>query len=341
MAFAASVIRTVSGLEVEVMHAYARIVEGTDPEALHDLRVAARRLRSLLKPLRLGALAEDLDRAAKALGQATNPIRDMEVMAAELERHGLLIPASLRRQAVLRWYRQGSSPQIKDLLDALDAWPDGVRRAMTEGRLDDLEAEASKRIRHQLRKLLAALDDPGHDLHDIRLLVKRARYSQEAYPDLCPLPGKVLDTLKTLQTMLGIGTTTSNGASGPKSRPTCAPERGMAQVRGRRPGPGRGIRSAPCQVAGESHRPHLSGSATWPGGLSGAWANRAARGGFDPLAQFAQIFPTFPFGMEGDAIGADLDDPSTLGRRGIRSCMGHLPVGPVQRSRRGIGIDQR
>ncbi|MCO3953925.1 CHAD domain-containing protein, partial [Pseudomonas aeruginosa] len=81
MAFAASVIRTVSGLEVEVMHAYARIVEGTDPEALHDLRVAARRLRSLLKPLRLGALAEDLDRAAKALGQATNPIRDMEVMA--------------------------------------------------------------------------------------------------------------------------------------------------------------------------------------------------------------------------------------------------------------------
>ncbi|MDF5985004.1 CHAD domain-containing protein [Pseudomonas aeruginosa] len=48
-------IRTVSGLEVEVMHAYARIVEGTDPEALHDLRVAARRLRSLLKPLRLGA----------------------------------------------------------------------------------------------------------------------------------------------------------------------------------------------------------------------------------------------------------------------------------------------
>lgn len=57
---------------------------------------------------------------------------------------------------------------------------------MTEGRLDDLEAEASKRIRHQLRKLLAALDDPGHDLHDIRLLVKRARYSQEAYPDLCP-----------------------------------------------------------------------------------------------------------------------------------------------------------
>ncbi|AWF58025.1 CHAD domain-containing protein [Pseudomonas aeruginosa] len=204
MAFAASVIRTVSGLEVEVMHAYARIVEGTDPEALHDLRVAARRLRSLLKPLRLGALAEDLDRAAKALGQATNPIRDMEVMAAELERHGLLIPASLRRQAVLRWYRQaGSSPQIKDLLDALDAWPDGVRRAMTEGRLDDLEAEASKRIRHQLRKLLAALDDPGHDLHDIRLLVKRARYSQEAYPDLCPLPGKVLDTLKTLQTMLG------------------------------------------------------------------------------------------------------------------------------------------
>lgn len=296
MAFAASVIRTVSGLEVEVMHAYARIVEGTDPEALHDLRVAARRLRSLLKPLRLGALAEDLDRAAKALGQATNPIRDMEVMAAELERHGLLIPASLRRQAVLRWYRQaGSSPQIKDLLDALDAWPDGVRRAMTEGRLDDLEAEASKRIRHQLRKLLAALDDPGHDLHDIRLLVKRARYSQEAYPDLCPLPGKVLDTLKTLQTMLGDWHDHQQWCLRADEQVDLRPpERGMAQVRGRRPGPGRRIRSAPCQVAGESHRPHLSGSATWPGGLSGAWANRAARGGLRSARAVCADIPDLP-----------------------------------------------
>lgn len=329
MAFAASVIRTVSGLEVEVMHAYARIVEGTDPEALHDLRVAARRLRSLLKPLRLGALAEDLDRAAKALGQATNPIRDMEVMAAELERHGLLIPASLRRQAVLRWYRQaGSSPQIKDLLDALDAWPDGVRRAMTEGRLDDLEAEASKRIRHQLRKLLAALDDPGHDLHDIRLLVKRARYSQEAYPDLCPLPGKVLDTLKTLQTMLGDWHDHQQWCLRAEEQADLRPLSAEWRRSEAAAPPGRGIRSAPCQVAGESHRPHLSGSATWPGGLSGAWANRAARGGFDPLAQFAQIFPTFPFGMEGDAIGADLDDPSALGRRVHSQLHGAPPCGP-------------
>ncbi|MDF5809791.1 CHAD domain-containing protein [Pseudomonas aeruginosa] len=62
-------IRTVSGLEVEVMHAYARIVEGTDPEALHDLRVAARRLRSLLEPLRLGALAEDLIARRKPSGR--------------------------------------------------------------------------------------------------------------------------------------------------------------------------------------------------------------------------------------------------------------------------------
>ncbi|HBN9522433.1 TPA: CHAD domain-containing protein [Pseudomonas aeruginosa] len=281
MAFAASVIRTVSGLEVEVMHAYARIVEGTDPEALHDLRVAARRLRSLLKPLRLGALAEDLDRAAKALGQATNPIRDMEVMAAELERHGLLIPASLRRQAVLRWYRQaGSSPQIKDLLDALDAWPDGVRRAMTEGRLDE-----SRGGGEQANQAPVAQAAGG---------ARRSRTRSSRHPPVGEartlfaggLPGPLPSAEKGARHAEnatdhagGLARPPAMVPQGRRAGRPAPPERGMAQVRGRRPGPGRGIRSAPCQVAGESHRPHLSGSATWPGGLSGGWANRAARGG--------------------------------------------------------------
>ncbi|MNG18229.1 CHAD domain protein [compost metagenome] len=52
-------------------------------------------------------------------------------------------------------------------------------------------------------RLSLALNDAGHDRHEIRLLVKRARYSQEAYPTLHPLPPELLQGLKHLQSALG------------------------------------------------------------------------------------------------------------------------------------------
>ncbi|HCZ9326387.1 TPA: CHAD domain-containing protein [Pseudomonas aeruginosa] len=204
MAFSESVIRAVLGLEVDVMHAYARIISDTDPEALHDLRIAVRRLRSLLKPLQLVELAVELDSAAAALGEATNPVRDMEVMAVELERHGLLVQASIRKQAVRKWCRQAEDcSEINRFLKAIDDWPASFRQAIAEGRVDNLKATATKRIRLQLKRLLLALEAPDHDRHDIRLKVKRARYSLDAYPGLCSLPATTRSALKELQTVLG------------------------------------------------------------------------------------------------------------------------------------------
>ncbi len=62
--------------------ARAALVAGGDPEALHDFRVAVRRLRSLLRAFREEAgepLGKRLRRQLATLADDTNPGRDAEV----------------------------------------------------------------------------------------------------------------------------------------------------------------------------------------------------------------------------------------------------------------------
>ena len=84
-------------LQINLLHARLRLEAGTDGEALHDLRIALQRLRSLLAPLRRVADLSPLYTAAAALGALTAPVRDLEVLAAELERNGYTELASRRR----------------------------------------------------------------------------------------------------------------------------------------------------------------------------------------------------------------------------------------------------
>lgn len=46
------ILSRVLGLQINLYACEARLEAGIDPEALHDLRIAVRRLRSLLHPLR-------------------------------------------------------------------------------------------------------------------------------------------------------------------------------------------------------------------------------------------------------------------------------------------------
>lgn len=204
MSFADTVVTSIVSLEVEVVHAFARIREESDDEALHDLRIAVRRLRSLLKPLALGEAAAPLERAAAEVGRLTTPVRDLEVMAAELDKRGLAEPARRRREAVSAWYR-GSADHaaVGDLVATLDAWPGRFRDSLGGGPLKNLRRRATLRLHRLFERLSAALNDADHDRHAIRLLVKRARYAQEAYPLLLPLPIDLAAKLKHLQSSLG------------------------------------------------------------------------------------------------------------------------------------------
>lgn len=204
MKFTDKVVARVIEIEVDLYQAYARVIYETDIEALHDFRIALRRLRSLLNLLGMKEASAELKAAAAQAGQLTNPIRDMEVMAAELENHSLLRAARTRRKAVSASYRNLNKNLVIDgLFESLSEWPRTFRQALLDSPGRDLKVRMSKRIRKQLIRLSDALNGSGHDLHEIRLLVKRARYSLESFPKQFPIEPELMSALKQLQSALG------------------------------------------------------------------------------------------------------------------------------------------
>lgn len=204
MSLADSTIAQVLLLQTGLYHAVARIEAGTDSEALHDLRINLRRMRSLLRPLRKIAGVALLDEAAAEVGKLTTPVRDLEVLIEELERQPLRRLANVRKASLHSSYSGiVASPAIKQLFSRLDEWLSDYRAAERAGELRQIRNTIAKCLHKQIERLTAALADPQHDRHHLRLLVKRARYLTEAYPRLSPLSNKTAASLKTVQSALG------------------------------------------------------------------------------------------------------------------------------------------
>jgi CHAD domain-containing protein len=199
-----AIIAHVLELEISLYHACARLEAGTDPEALHDLRINVRRLRSLLKPLRGKDGVNDLDDAAAAVGQLTTPVRDLEVLVSELRNRGLSEPAGAREATLSSRYSEiMHSPELQQLFTCLDAWPAGFRAAERDGELRRLDKQLGKFLRRQMLRLQCALADRQHDPHRIRLLVKRNRYAADAYPQHSLISAEAAIALKDMQASLG------------------------------------------------------------------------------------------------------------------------------------------
>ena len=197
-------VARILGLEVRLLACQARLNAHTDSEALHDLRTTVRRLRSLLRPLRGLPGVEQLETAASAVGTLTTPMRDREVLAAYLEQHGNTDAAQRRRLQMAEAYPAvAASREVTQLLMILDAFPRFIRAAQRQGLLKGLRKRIEKRLDKQWKKLGEALRDPAHDRHRLRLLIKRVRYSIEAYPELDRLPQAAMPRLKSAQGALG------------------------------------------------------------------------------------------------------------------------------------------
>lgn len=197
-------VARIIGLEVAVLSCQARLAAVTDDEALHDLRTTVRRLRSLLRPLRGLPGVEQLEAAARALGQLTTPLRDREVLAAYLLQHGYDEAAARRLRQKPDTYRHvAQSPELAQLLLILDAFPRFIRASQRQHLLKGLRLRIEKRLAKQWKKLDAALQDPDHDRHRLRLLIKRVRYAAEAYPQMGKMPAKAMSRLKSAQGALG------------------------------------------------------------------------------------------------------------------------------------------
>lgn len=191
-------------IQVRVFACRERLLAGTDDEALHDLRIALRQLRSLLRPLAAVQACADLQQRAAELGRLTSPLRDLEVLHGYLREQGLCMAAQARQPILQQGYIEllRSTPLIK-LLSALDEWPQQWRDAAGRAELRGLHRLIRQRLRKDRKRLAQALLDPAHDRHRLRLLVKRLRYAAEAYPHVSALTGRTRMRLKQAQSTLG------------------------------------------------------------------------------------------------------------------------------------------
>lgn len=191
-------------VQVRLFACRERLRAETDDEALHDLRIALRQLRSLLRPLQSLSVCRDLQQSAAELGRLTGPLRDLQVLQGHLREQGLVAAAQVRQPLVQQGHAELlASAQLAQLLVALDDWPQLWRQAAVGRELRGLSRRISRRLDKDRQCLLLALVDPEHDRHRLRLLVKRLRYAGEAYPQLAGLSTVAQAALKQAQAALG------------------------------------------------------------------------------------------------------------------------------------------
>ncbi|KAF0814935.1 hypothetical protein IGB42_00011 [Andreprevotia sp. IGB-42] len=191
----------------------ARLCAAPDEEALHDLRVALRGLRTLL-PLLLAKrdpLHQSLKMAWRKLFKLTSPLRDTEVMLQTL-------PADHPMTSQLQQRQQGAYRALVAGLSSI-TWPvlDAASRAQLALSIDSTRR---KRIRQRMRRraaraeneLRTLLHDGGKDgkeadheaWHPLRIKIKRLRYLIEyAGPWLAAPTRKQLAPLKATQGAIG------------------------------------------------------------------------------------------------------------------------------------------
>ena len=216
--------------QAEQLRRYDPLVRRTDPDAVHQMRVAARRMRSALQAFgrvverdATRALTVELKWMASELGGA----RDAEVMAqrcgallADLPGELVLGPVAA---AITRSFerRQADAHQVAlaaldsdrylvlhNTIDALLANPPFARAAARPGHreLPKSVARAYRRVESRMRDVSSqpAGELRNLALHETRKVAKRLRYATEAVtPALGKPAARMQRRLKKVQNLLG------------------------------------------------------------------------------------------------------------------------------------------
>ena len=213
---------------------------GRDPESLHDMRVAVRRSRALL---RAGSklYVDDVTPFAdelRWLGEKLGAVRDLDVLVDRLRPRVEELDAADRpaARAMLRTLERRrtsartallkalASDRYLTLLDRFEETVDGLAPSGAGLTVDDL---AHRELR-KLRKRVRATGDDAHDdeLHALRKRGKRVRYAYELAGD-----DSVVKRAKAFQDVLGehqdsvVAESTLRGLAG------SSPERALAAGR--------------------------------------------------------------------------------------------------------------
>jgi CHAD domain-containing protein len=219
---AAAAVLTALGRTIEANLPGA--IDDVDPEFLHDLRIAVRRVRTVQR--QLAALFEErsLARAReemKRLQLVTGPVRDLDVqllgfgaLAARLpgERAAELVPlrallADRRSFEHARMVRALRSVRTRRALDDWGALLATLAAAEDGPTAEALTGERIARVYRRMVRMGRAIgdDSPPEALHDLRKRGKELRYLLELFGSLFPREATkpLVTRLKGLQDTLG------------------------------------------------------------------------------------------------------------------------------------------
>ncbi|MFW5741227.1 MAG: CHAD domain-containing protein [Myxococcota bacterium] len=181
--------------------AIPRVIGDTDSEAVHDLRVAMRRIRSLLRVVRpvFGKFYVKIIRdELKKVADATGALRDEEVLEETIAALSLgeahrkaLRPWAAQRAKREKALRESVVQMLKD--GALDAPRTHLRALLRLPLPPGQDKEAHKFARKtvfvahaQVEALRSAEVNDVMRMHDLRIAYKRLRYSVEALAPVLP-----------------------------------------------------------------------------------------------------------------------------------------------------------
>ncbi|HEY3786424.1 MAG TPA: CHAD domain-containing protein [Steroidobacteraceae bacterium] len=199
---------------------------GDDPEALHDLRVAGRRLDATLRqfgaylPVTLRRLSQTLKKVMRALGEA----RDFDVALAELEQFSSALAQGDRNsveplQQHLHTERAHARARMLAILDSTSVQRDFGKLTLTlteppssaqPSSVQTAADVASQMIRDRYRKMRKKADRLGRlssmeAYHEVRGRVKKLRYALDSVAALYGKPADdMLRALRRWQESLGV-----------------------------------------------------------------------------------------------------------------------------------------
>ncbi len=197
------VVRKLRELDGVLGETLPRVLAESDPEAIHDMRVSIRRLRTLLKMSRqlFGRWHTDVVRRAYAeVTRVTGELRDEEVLEATLSEacHHPAFVTWVRarrvrerklRRAVMRRIERGALDRARVMQKALLVFPIDPERDI------ELARFARRTVERARRSVESRRDVPTSDakaLHDLRIAYKELRYSIELLTEALPLDARAM-----------------------------------------------------------------------------------------------------------------------------------------------------
>lgn len=203
----------------------AGTIAAIDTEFLHDLRVAVRRTRSILKlagDVLPGDLAARFEPEFKWLGDLTTPVRDLDVYLLGLDGMAARLASAdprdlkpfrsflVRHRAVER-RRLVSGLRSRRFEQLMQEWPSALARVTADADGGPAIATLARRqVERAFRRVVQrgeriSAKSPSEEVHDLRKRCKELRYLLEVFQPVCADASHrlLVKELKALQDTLG------------------------------------------------------------------------------------------------------------------------------------------